>query len=173
MAQPSKLNQLGLDDDTYRRVTSWMAELAIELSPGTRVRRNGSEIRIGRKSSLAIYADGHWRDYEADEGGRGPRSLIQHLRPGIGLAEARQIAVEWLRTHLGTGSGNATADEGEDSARRTRHAELVRQVLRDMTMIKDTLAERYLASRALHGEWPGLVGFLADDERPGEGRSSE
>jgi putative DNA primase/helicase len=43
-------------------------------------------------------------------------------------------------------------------------------VLNGMVPISGTLAERYLESRGIHGDWPvSLVGYVADDDRPGAG----
>jgi hypothetical protein len=171
MPQPArKLNQLGLDDNDYARLCSWLSEIAIELSPpGVRVRRFGGETRIGRKGSLVIYDDGHWHSYEADEGGQDPRSLIEFLRPGFGIVEVRQLAVSWLRAHPSNGSGGTFSN---DSSRNldAEHTALCKQVLNDMVPNSGTLAETYLRSRGIAGDWStGLIGYVTDDDRPGEG----
>jgi putative DNA primase/helicase len=165
----SKLNQLGLEDAEYARLATWMPEIAAELSPGTPVRRNGDETRIGRKGSLVMYNDGGWHSYEADESGHGPRSLIELLCPGISVAEVRQKALAWLHTHKGVGSGDGNTDNGARD-RDAEHANFSRAVLNAMEPVKGTPAALYLESRGLGTDWPlSLLGYVADDERPGDG----
>jgi hypothetical protein len=165
----SKLNQLGLDDAEYVRLVTWMPEIAAELSPGVPVRRNSGETRIGRKGSLVVYHDGGWHSYEADEDGHGPRSLIEFLRPGISVAEVRQKALAWLHTHTGGGSGDGnTGNDARD--RDAEHADFSHAMLNALEPIKDTPAALYLETRGLGADWPlSLLGYVADDERPGEG----
>src|SRR6478736_4915779 len=99
MSQSSihKMHELGLDAGEYQRLRSWMAELAVGLSPpGTKVRRTESGVRVGNKGSLCV-SDGGWYSFEADEGGRDPLSLMMFLRPDAEPAELRRVAIEWLR----------------------------------------------------------------------------
>jgi hypothetical protein len=167
----SKLNQLGLDDGEYKRLVTWTVDIAVELLPGAQVRHTDSETRIGRKGSLVVYDDGHWHSFEADEGGRDVRSLIEFLEPGIEPVELRRFVLEWLRTHPGAGGVVGVDRSDAASAERdVQHAALVRQVLDDMVPISGTLAENYLNGRGISADWPSnLVGFVTDDERPGEG----
>jgi Protein of unknown function (DUF3631)/Toprim domain len=166
MTQPSNLNHLGLDDVEHRRLTSWMAEIAVELSPGAMVRRTGREIRIGRKGSLVVSDNGCWHSFESGEGGRGPRSLIEFLRPDPDLVGLRQYALQWLRANPGM-NGAVEADDDEQDA---KHAALPRQVLQEMVPIDGTPGGMYLNSRGITGEWPtSLVGYVADDDREGAG----
>jgi putative DNA primase/helicase len=165
----SKLDQLGLEDAECARLTSWMPEIAAELSPGAPVRRHGSETRVGRKGSLVVYDDGGWHSYEADEGGHGPRSLIEFLCRGIGIAEVRQKALAWLHTHTGVGSGDGNTDSRARD-RDAEHADFSRVVLNAMEPVKGTPAALYLETRGLGADWPlSLLGYVADDERPDEG----
>ncbi len=170
----TRIDQLGLNGSDFRRINSWMAEIAADLSPNcTPVRHSGGETRLGRKGSLCVYEDGSWYSYEADEGGRGPQSLIKYFRPDIEPAELKQFIIDWLATHPGMGSGSGDHAHGDEvqRSRAERTAMVVAQVLRDIGPTQGTLAQQYLEGRSIYGDnWPtSLVGYVADDERPGEG----
>jgi hypothetical protein len=156
------MHQLGFDAGEYQRLTSWMPEIACELSPGTKVRRYGNGVRVGRKGSLNVDTEG-WYSFEADEGGSDPLSLMLFLRPDAEPVELRRFALEWLRTHPGMGSGGQRTELPD-------HSTLVRQILNDMVPIAGTLAEHNLKRRGIHTDWPvSLAGFVRDDDHPGEG----
>jgi hypothetical protein len=62
-----KVVQLNLSPADIARLNTWLPEIASSLRPGAPAQESGEEIRIGNKSSLAIYPDGCWADYEADQ----------------------------------------------------------------------------------------------------------
>src|SRR5689334_6425924 len=108
MLQPNKtVNRFGLSPQEHHRLTSWMAHIAIQLSPGTQVRRGENETRIGASGSLCIYNDGHWYSYEADEGGD-VYELIQFFNPHFSALQVRQFALTWLHKHQGVGDIDAS-----------------------------------------------------------------
>jgi hypothetical protein len=154
-----------------------MPELAVALSPrGTRVQREGDAVRLGRKGSLKIFYNGFWNDYEADEWGRGPGSLIAHMRPGIEPVELRVYVLDWLKAHLGTGSGNGGAEDdaaiaAAERTRLARNAGICTQVLGEIAPAHNNPGGLNLTRRGLGGvAWPvSTVGYVTDDERPGEG----
>jgi putative DNA primase/helicase len=163
MSQPTSKNELDLDAGAYLRFHSWMPEFAAELSDSTKVRRVEDGVRIGRQGSLSV-SYGGWYSFEADEGGRDPLSLLRFLRPDAELGELRRFAIEWLRTHPGMGSGGQITETAPD------YSGLVRQVLKHLVPTTRTLAQVFLESRGIHGDWPiSLVGYVSDDARPGEG----
>jgi hypothetical protein len=168
LADTTKLKQFGLSDSEYKRLVTWMPELASELSPSAPVCRNENETRIGRKGSLCVFHDGGWYNFEADEGGWGPRSLVEHLRPGISSAELRQLVLAWLHTHSGCGIANATT-ESDACDRDTKHADFCRLVLNAIGAVANTPAQAYLESRGIYGDWPHHLIAFVDDERPGQG----
>src|SRR5689334_10870457 len=105
MVQPTR-NTYGLNEADYKRLASWMAEVAVQLSPGVKVKPSEEGTRIGNAGSLCIYRDGHWYSYEAGEGDRNPFSLIQFIQSDLedDVPALHRFAVEWLRTHPGEGS---------------------------------------------------------------------
>jgi hypothetical protein len=145
----TKLDRLGLSDSEYSRLVSWMVDIASELLPGEPVQRGNGEVRVGYNRGLAIYDGGRWYSYVEDEGGRGPRSMLAFLRPGIEPIELRRMVVEWLRDHPGNGD---LSDEGLE--READHTELVQLVLREMVPVDGTLGEEYLRNRGLPSGWP-------------------
>jgi hypothetical protein len=155
----NKSRLFGLDEASYRRLATWAPEIAEYLSPGSLVRRDGDAIRIGRKGSLVVNSDGRWHSFEADEGGADTCSLLAFLQPDAESIEQRQFIVNWLRDHPGTGS--ATTQPTNDQDRAARHTALCRQVMAEIQPCVGTLAETYLASRALPANWPSnLVGYV-------------
>ena len=139
--------QLPLSEADQLRLDTWAVELATELRPGApQALGSEDEIRIGRQGSLALYPDGHWFDYEADEYGPGAFSLVLHDLNGD-LTAATRFATEWLRTHPGNGSRepHQTASiEAENRAK--RHAEWAQQVLQQVAPLPGTTSATYLDS---------------------------
>jgi hypothetical protein len=170
MARPvavSQLNTLGLSEEEFHRATTWMPEIAIALSPGDHYKQDGNAIRVGSKGSLKVTA-GFWYSFEADETGRDPVSEIQFLRPDWGPAVIRQYLVNWLQEHPGEGRGIIIQREGEEE-RVARYAAFATGAIKIMALLTGTPAEPYCARRSIPGERPGLLGWLPDDARVGEG----
>jgi hypothetical protein len=165
----SQIDKLGLGEAEYRRLTSWEVHIAIDLSPGARIRRTDDGVRLGRKGSLSVKLDGRWHAFDGDEHGYGPRSLIAFLRPDFEPADIRQYALNWLNSRHGNGDG-APGDpaDGDDAARAARYAEFARQTLDTLVPVAKTPAETYLLARGILGVHLDL-GWIPDDARPGEG----
>jgi putative DNA primase/helicase len=157
---------MSFPDQQARLLTSWLPEIVAKLRPGAPQQASNGEIRVGRKGSLALYADGGWIDYESDHGGHGALSLIAH---DLGAAAARQFSLDWLETHPGIGSFTPTKiSEFAARERAERHAAWARQVINRKRAITGTGSALNLASRGLPGPYPdGLLGHL-DDARLGE-----
>jgi hypothetical protein len=83
--------------------------------------------------------------------------------------ELRRFVLDWLRVHPGTGGiGPCGTHSSRDLD--AEHADFCRQVLNTVVASSGSLAQPYLEGRGLHANWPvDLVGYIADDERPGEG----
>jgi hypothetical protein len=166
-AQSGTSVQLSISEADQMRLDSWIIDIATELRPGT-PQSIGSEgeIRVGRRGSLALYPDGHWFDYEADQYGPGAFALILHDLDDD-LADATQWTAEWLRTHPGNGSREPRhASTAEADARAQRHAEWAEWALQHMVSIVDTPSAAYLKLRGLAGPYPGgLVGHLERGRR--------
>lgn len=84
-----------LDTEELRRLNTWASAIAQHLRPDAPVAYTAEALRLGRKGSLAITADGKWHDYEAGRGGRDTLSLIAHLPSCKPVG-----AVLWARTWL-------------------------------------------------------------------------
>jgi hypothetical protein len=97
-----------LDKESLRRLDTWIGVIAGALGPDAPVASTTDGLRLGRKGSLSISADG-WYDFEASVGGRDALILIQHLR-GRSAEDAAYFALDWLGRYLGDGDFAAAAD---------------------------------------------------------------
>jgi hypothetical protein len=155
----ANLDRLGLSAGDAGRLSTWMPEIAAALRPGVPVTAIGDEIRIGRKGSLVLHADGGWHDHEAAVGGFGGSTLIVHLRDCTPV-EARQFAQGWLRDHPGTGRFVLNhISEAAAQERAQRHAAWAKRITETALPLSGTPSETYLAQRGLTGPHP--VGLLA------------
>jgi hypothetical protein len=78
--QTATIVQLNFTATELTRLDTWGPTIATELRPNVPLYTNSEgETRIGRRSSLAIYPDGGWMDFEGDHGGPGALSLILYL----------------------------------------------------------------------------------------------
>jgi hypothetical protein len=152
--------QLSLPEADARRLTSFFPEIAARFRPGAPQRVDNGTIRVGRKGSLVLYADGGWFDYEADTGGYGAFSFVIHEFAGD-TAKARRFASEWLSR---AGFGSFVPDkisEAAAEARAERNACWARQVLDTMQPIAGTDSVANLVARGLLEPYPkGLLGHL-------------
>jgi hypothetical protein len=155
--------QLPIGDADSARLDTWIVEIAAELRPDApHATGSEGEVRVGRKGSLALYPDGHWFDYEADQYGPGAFTLILHDLDGD-PDTAVQWAADWLRTHHGNGSrAPQQIGSAENEARAHRHAEWAQWVLQHAVPTPDTTSATYLAQqRGLPGPHPdALLGHL-------------
>lgn len=87
-----------LDADELRRLSTWAGGIAQHLRPEAPIAFTPGRLRLGRKGSLAISADGSWFDHDAGKGGPDTLSLIRHLK-NCSAAEAVSWAQTWLDQH--------------------------------------------------------------------------
>jgi Protein of unknown function (DUF3631)/Toprim domain len=158
---------LGLPDAELARAATWMPEIAIDLSPGVRHYQDGEYVRIGRKGSLRVRA-GYFRSYEFGEVGFDAAAEIAFLRPDWELAQIREYLVGWLRGHSGVGSSILLAEE-EELARSARNAAFGVALAQTLPPLTGTPADPYGVRRCISLERHGLLGWISDDSRPGEG----
>jgi hypothetical protein len=123
-------------------------------------------LRLGRKGSLAISADGSWFDHEAGKGGPDTLSLIRHLK-NCSAAEAVSWAQTWLDQHPGDGELSADGAAEMEAEAGERRSAYVRRILDEAGDALGTPAETYLRSRGLEPPYPSCVRFL-EDARLGE-----
>jgi Protein of unknown function (DUF3631)/Toprim domain len=155
--------QLPISDADNARLNTWIVEIASDLRQGApHATGSEGEVRVGRKGSLALYPDGHWYDYEANQYGPGAFALILHDNDGD-PDTAALWATEWLRTHAGSGSRELQqVGTAEAEARAQRHAEWAQWVLQHSVPIVDTPSAAYLEQqRGLPAPHPAaLLGHL-------------
>jgi hypothetical protein len=143
-----------------KRLDTWAPEIAQTLLPGVPCHSNGDEIRIGRKGSLALYADGGWFDYEAWVGGDDTVTLIAHLTENP--AEVRRFSLDWLKAHPGAGSF-ALSGANEDAARKRAelHAARAREAQAQQIPLTGTASAAFFTDeRGLPPVFPELLGHL-------------
>jgi hypothetical protein len=150
-----------LDDEDLRRLNTWTGGIAHHLLPEAPVAFTQEGLRVGRKGSLKIAADGHWHDFEAGKGGPDTLSLIRHIKD-CSAAEAVAWARTWLDRH--PGGGELSADVAVEAAAEAgeRRAAYARQILEEAADPLGTPAETYLRSRGLEPPYPDCARFLPD-----------
>ncbi len=156
-----------LDTEELPRLNTWAAAIAQHVRPEAPVAYTAEGLRIGRKGSLAINADGKWHNHEAGQGGSETLSLIRHIKD-CSAAEAVAWARTWLDQH--PGEGELSADGAVEAAAEAgeRRAAYARQILDEALDPSGTPAEAYLCSRGLKPPYLSCVRFL-EDARLGEG----
>jgi hypothetical protein len=151
----AKQNVQPISDADSARLDTWIAEITTELRSGA-PQSIGSEgeIRVGRQGSLALYPDGHWFDYEADQYGPGAFALVLHELEGEPHAAVQWVR-EWLRMHPGNGARQPQRISSDEAAARAqRHAEWAHWVLQHLVPIEGTISEVYLTARGLPPPYP-------------------
>jgi hypothetical protein len=158
-----------LDKESLRRLDTWIGVIARALRPDAPVASTTDGLRLGRKGSLSISADG-WYDFEASVGGRDALILIQHLR-GRSAEDAAYFALDWLGRYLGDGDFAAAADSEAAADAAAKRVLWATRVLDDVVDLPGTPSETYLRKRGLLPPYPPArqSGFRINVAGPVEG----
>ena len=155
-----------LDKESLRRLDTWIGLIARALRPDAPVASTADGLRLGRKGSLSISADG-WYDFEAPVGGRDALTLIQYLR-GRSAEDATYFALDWLGRHPGDGDFAAAAHSEAAADAAAKRVLWATRILDDVVDLPGTPGDTYLRKRGLLPPYPPCVRWL-DDVRIGEG----
>jgi hypothetical protein len=131
-------------------------------------RTSGTELRFGRKGSLAVVIAGEdvgrITDFEADGKGMAPLKFIQRER-GLGLHEALRWAKNWLERNAALApepplaSPAAPKGDGADGGQKLAKVLLIAS---EMVPIAGTPAETYLRNRGIVAAPPACIGYRAN-----------